>query len=262
MRDVNPSRGPDASRQATYGKARRHSFAVAFLKRALPLSAFAVVGGFATAAVYSGAFEGERKIVASQVVEGEVAMQNPRLDGVDRNARPYAVTASAARQETARPAIVSLDAIDAKLPTDDGEFAKIDATAGLYDTKRETLTLSDGVKVRDLKGLDMNLREAKFDMAAGTMKSDAPVEVRSRHAAIDAESMRVLESGKRILFSRRVRMVIHNDSAAATTNAADKAALLGETSTSTAPWVHTNKLSVDKFAAPAETAVTRIRGTN
>ena len=247
------------SRQATYGRARRHSFAVAILKRALPLSAFAVVGGFAAAAVISGAFEDSPDKVASVVTEGSVVMANPRLDGVDRNQRPFALKADAARQESARPALVSLDAIDGKLPTDDGEFASIDAATGLYDTKRETLVLSDGVKVRDLKGLDLDLDKARFDMASGTMVSDAPVEVRSRNAEIDADAMRVLESGKRILFSRRVRMVIHNGAQA---DGEDKSALLGTASRSTAPWVHTSKLSIDKFAGPLDggAGVTRIRG--
>ena len=199
----------DDTRKHLYRRARRHSFAVAFLKRVLPLGAFAVVGGFAAAAVLSGAFE-ERTASVSTVTKGEVVMEKPRLDGMDRNSRPYELQAEAARQETVRPTVVKLDTVGAKLPTDDGTFASIDATAGVYDTQKEVLVLSEGVRVRDMKGLDMDLANARVDMGAGTMVSEEPVAVRSRNAEIDAQSMTVLDNGKRILFNDRVRMVIPN----------------------------------------------------
>ena len=249
-------------RQRAFGKARRHSMTVSVLKLALPVAAFTMIGGFAVVAATSGAFQAEAPRTAQNTAQGEIVMANPRLDGLDRNQRAYALTANAARQQAQTPGVVALDTIDAKLPTDDGEFARIDATAGTYDTEQETLVLSSGVKVRDLKGMDMDLSAARFDMAAGTMTSDQPVEVRSRNAAIDAESMKVLDSGKRILFSRRVRMVIHNDKAeSASSDHSGKAALLGAAADTTAPWVHTNKLSLGRFAGTAEGRI-EIRGTN
>ena len=251
--------------QRAYGRARRHSRAVSVLKRTLPVAALGIVGGFVAIATLSGSTDVEPVVRSATVTKGEIVMANPRLDGLDRNQRPFALKASAARQETDSPAIVALDRIDAKLPTGDEKFARIDATGGVYDTTNETLVLSDGVAVRDLNGLDMDLEDARLDMGSGTVTTDTPVEVRSRNAAIDAQSMKVLESGKRILFRDRVRMVIHNDKRAeeATQPIGDKSSLLGIQGLSTAPWVHTSKVSIAKFVpaaplAPASQSVIRI----
>lgn len=250
-----------------FGRARRHSAAVTVLRTTLPVAALALIGGFAAAAVMGGDEPTGDTVARSALGAGEIVMNNPKMSGFDRNNRPFALEATAARQETGAPAIVRLDDIDAKLPTGTDTFAKLDASAGVYDSDAETLVLSKGVAVRDLKGMDMDLREARVDMRDGRMVSEAPVAVRSSNAAIDAQSVEVLQSGKRILFRDRVRMVIHNDAKPEEKDAkkGDKAALLGDSIRSTAPWIPTSKLSVGKFAMPAApfdggSAVVRVSG--
>lgn len=221
-----------------FRKARRHSALVAVLKRVLPVTAIAITGTFAYAAVTSDVFEDAPVSGGGDLAQGRIVMQAPELNGFDKRNRPFQVEAAEAVQKTDAPTIVSLNDIDARIPTSAKAFADVDAGAGVYDSAEETLKLSDDIRVQGMQGMDMSLEEARFDMRAGTMKSDAPVSVRQDKSAIKADSVRVFESGKRILFKQRVRMVIHNS----------KADLVGNGPTSKRPWIHTNKLAIEKFA--------------
>lgn len=225
-----------------FARARRHSLTVAVLKRALPLVAVAITGGFAAAAMLSDAFDAPVAVANGDLAQGRIVMKSPELSGFDKDNRPFALKAAHAAQDTGTPSVVALAEIDGRIPTTGKAFADIGAKSGLYDADKEILKLSDGIRVDGMQGLDMRLKEAKFDMRAGTMRSDAPVTVRSKDTAIKADSVRVFESGKRILFKQRVRMVIHNS----------KADLVGDGPTSTRPWIHTDKLSIEKYGRQAK----------
>ena len=230
---------PAGTRDANaFRKVRRHSALVAVLKRVLPLAAVAITGTFAYAAVTSDVFDEPSRAAGSELAEGRIVMEAPEMSGYDRRNRPFQVEAASATQKTDAPTVVSLAEIDARIPTSATAFADVDAGSGTYDSAAETLKLSDDIRVQGMQGMDMTLEEARFDMRAGTMKSDAPVSVRQSKSAIKADSVRVFESGKRILFKQRVRMVIHNS----------KADLVGNGPTSKRPWIHTNKLAIEKFA--------------
>lgn len=239
----------NAARSAAFRRARRHSALVATLKRALPVAALAITGSFAYAAVTSDAFDAA-PVTSADLSQGRIVMQAPELNGYDKRNRPFQLEAAEAVQETGKPTVVALADIDARIPTSAKAFADVDAGRGVYDTERETLRLRDDIRVKGMQGMDMKLEEARFDMRAGTMKSDEPVSVRSDKSAIKADSVRVFESGKRILFKQRVRMVIHNS----------KADLVGSGPTSKRPWIHTNKLAIEKFA-PANLDKKQLKGS-
>ena len=241
------ARGADA-----FVRARRHSLTVAVLKRTLPLVAAVITGGFAYAAVTSDAFDKADLEASGDLANGRIVMQAPELSGFDNRNRPFSLDAATAVQKADRPTVVALADIDARIPTNATSFADVDAGRGLYDSVEETLKLSDDIRVRGMQGMDMKLEEARFNMREGTMKSDEPVSVVRDKSAIKAESVRVFESGKRILFKRRVRMVIHNS----------KADLVGDGPTPTRPWIHTNKLAIEKFAPLNADRKAKLKGSN
>ena len=106
------------------------------------------------------------------------------------------------------PDIVELVKIDAKLPMDATSFANVDANSGTYDTKGETLKLHDDIVIKGARGMDIYLNDADIDMKSGSMISNNPVKVLSKDANISADSVKVEDNGKRIVFQNRVKMTI------------------------------------------------------
>jgi lipopolysaccharide export system protein LptC len=52
------------------------------------------------------------------------------------------------------------------------------------------------------------LKSAFLDIANGSLKSATPVDIQSHGSRVTADSMSVLENGKRVIFESRVRVYI------------------------------------------------------
>ncbi len=76
------------------------------------------------------------------VVSGtKITMEQPRVNGFTKDQRAYEFTAEAAAQDLTKPDIVELRTINAKIEMEDKSTMTMTADTGVYDTKREVLTL-------------------------------------------------------------------------------------------------------------------------
>ena len=190
-------------------RARNHSGLVRFLKIALPITAGLIILGLLIALAVKSFSSPEINIGKISVSDGKLVMQNPELNGVDENQRPYSLSASKATQNVDNPSRVALEAILAKLPIEDGLFATIKAGSGLYDSEAKTLLLEDNVEVVTTDGMQVFLNDADVDIKNGSLKTANPVQASSKEADIAAGSLQVEEGGERLVFEGKVQMTIH-----------------------------------------------------
>jgi lipopolysaccharide export system protein LptC len=193
---------------AEFARAKRHQRQVGWLKRALPAAAICVVLAFGALSALSFNPFATLDIAGIGLEDGKLVMREPKLEGVDRNDRPFTVQANSAQQDLDQPDLIELNAIAAELADDAGSQTQVEAKTGLYNAKSEQLVLSNGVNVRGANGLDIQLDNADIDMKTGVMTSENPVSVTSRDGRVTADSVQVKDNGKRIIFKERVRMVI------------------------------------------------------
>lgn len=139
---------------------------------------------------------------------GQLVMDKPKMAGFDKNERAYEVQAQKAIQDLSKPGIVELKTIDATVPMGTSAFAEVNAGSGTYDTKNEKLNLRDQVEVQGARGMTIQLEEADIDMKSGTLVSSKPVTVNSSDGRVTADSVTVMDEGKRIVFKNRVKMTI------------------------------------------------------
>lgn len=193
---------------AEFARAKHHQRRVGWLKRALPAAAICIVLAFGGLSALSFNPFATLDIAGIGLENGKLVMREPKLEGVDRNDRPFTVQANSAQQDLDQPDLIELNAIAAELADDSGSQTQVEAKTGLYNSKSEQLVLSNGVNVRGANGLDIQLDNADINMKTGVMTSDDPVSVISRDGRVTADSVEVKDSGKRIIFKERVRMVI------------------------------------------------------
>ena len=191
-----------------FGRAHSHSKRVAILKKILPLMALGIVGLFVLQAMTAHIPIANISVDEIGLKEGRLVMGRPKMAGFDKNSRPYDVQAVQAIQDLAKPGKVLLKSIDAKLPMDATSFANIHAKSGIYDTENKKLILDDEVSITGARGMDLLLKDASIDIKSGTMESQKPVSVKSGNTNLSADSVRVENDGKRILFNNRVKMTI------------------------------------------------------
>ena len=127
--------------------ARRHSRLVRILRITLPV---AVVGALALTVLITW-FNPLRMLklpvnIDNLVVSGtQITMEKPRLAGFTHDARPYELSAEAAKQDLTKPDFVELQNLHAKVQMQDKSTVELSAAIGVYDSKSETIKLDRNI---------------------------------------------------------------------------------------------------------------------
>ena len=191
-----------------FSRARRHSIFVKLLKIVLPISAAALVVFFAASSILSYVPVSGASVEKVGLNDGKLVMNKPKLSGYDKKNRPYDVKAATAIQDLKKPGLIELKTIDANLPLDATSIARVNAESGTYDSTNEKMELRNNVTIKGARGMNISMQEALIDMKSGSMVSGKPVTVDSGETDISANSLRVEDNGKRVIFKDNVKMII------------------------------------------------------
>jgi lipopolysaccharide export system protein LptC len=205
---VTSSRGADA-----FARAHRHSRLVALLKFGLPaaavLAVLVIVGLFAISSISFPSIG----IGFTRIEDGKLVMDNPHLNGLDSNQRPYKLSAKRAVQDSDHPTHITLEEIEAQLPLGGDKFAVVTAGIGFYDADSKTLRLGNKVTVDTEDGMSVKLEDADIDIGTGVLRTQKPAIVDTGRAVVSSDTLSVEDKGKRIVFEKRVRMTIRTEDA-------------------------------------------------
>jgi lipopolysaccharide export system protein LptC len=187
----------------------RHSRGVRTLRWALPVFVVLFVG-----VVFAASWLNPLRMLAKLpidpsklVISGtKITMEAPRLAGFTRDARAYEFTARAAAQDLAKPEVLELKDIRAKLEMQDKAQVEMSAASGLYDTKADTMHLVDDIRISSSAGYSGHLTEALIDVKKGSLTSDNPVEVVMLNGTLNANRMELINSGELVRFDGGVAM--------------------------------------------------------
>ncbi|MDI6027427.1 LPS export ABC transporter periplasmic protein LptC [Corticibacterium sp. UT-5YL-CI-8] len=199
---------PASSREAAFDKARRHSNLVRILKFALPVAAIAIAVAFLGKSYMAAPSAIEIKSDDTAFSDGKLVMANPKLDGYTKDNQPYSMTARRAVQDASNQGVVELEGIDASLPLDKDNMAKVEAQRGVFDRDKNTLNLSQAITLTTTDGIVALFQSAFLNMAEGEMTTSEPVQIKLDGSTINSDSMNVLQNGKVFVFENKVRVTI------------------------------------------------------
>jgi len=200
--EMNGGARATASGAQVFARATRHSAQVRFLRRAIPLGVLVAVA--ALLAVWL--FDPFRQVIPNFTVQGvdlsstQVVMEMPKLAGFKKDSRPYEVVAKSAIQDVSKPSIINLVEMNAHLVLGDGQAANLTAKKGIYDTQNETLDVNDSVRIKTTNGYDISLEKASMKFKSGDISSDSRVNVKMNDGEINADSVEMIDNGKRVTF--------------------------------------------------------------
>ena len=191
-----------------FKRAAKHSTWVGLLKYLLPVIALIIVVSIIAALILRQKAPVGISIGSTGIEDGKLVMNNPKLDGLDPQNRPYKVEAIRAIQSIENPTLVNLELIQAKIPMEDGLWANIRAGNGSFDVTEKKLELGGGVNVMTSDGMKLTLKDAYVDLKAGTMNTYRAIKFTSDSATISSQSLGVFERGERIVFETDVELII------------------------------------------------------
>lgn len=201
----------DGERMGAYRAALRHSHIVRFLRVLIPAGATAAVIALVAWSMFRPMTGLQGLEMGPVALTGtKVTMEKPKLTGFRKDGKPYEVTSVAASQDIRKPGIVELEQITARLGAVGDNATHMTSAHGIYDMKSEKLELSGGITVRTDSGDKAALQAAHVDLKAGDLDTKQPVKITtSNGGSVNANSMRVTESGKVIVFEGGVQTVLY-----------------------------------------------------
>jgi lipopolysaccharide export system protein LptC len=192
---------------AAMSRALRHSARVRLLKRVLPAAALALIGVFGAAALLANGVGGV-SLPSLALEDGRIVMQNPRLNGLTADNKPYVMQAEKAFQSISNPDDIKLVEITADLPFGDSATAKVQAASGHLDNGRKTLKLEGGFTLVTSDGLTGVFEEADIDIGTNSLTTSRPVAIANSKFDIRADAMQLVDGARILIFENQVRMVI------------------------------------------------------
>jgi lipopolysaccharide transport protein LptA len=219
---------PDRHRLRAFAQARRHSALVRILRLLLPAGAVAclalyVVGGPMSLSIGDGSLSLDQIKLDAKHLQ----MSNPIYEGyTDDNGR-YIVKAVSATQQLAKPDLVKLETITAKLTQANSATAELAAAVGEIDTKKEILKLGGGIDIASSDGMKARLKTATLKLKTKRITSGEPVTVEMPNGTVRSRAIDIDTQTRRILFKTKVvtRLVPPAQPEAAKTTPAKTASL-------------------------------------
>jgi lipopolysaccharide export system protein LptC len=211
---VNSVQNPayDASMEARFAIAARHSRMVRILRVAVPAAVILSLAAILLVSVFNPFRMLLPKLpvdISNLVVSGtKVTMESPHLAGYSTDRRPYEVWANTAVQDLTDPDHVELHTLRGKMLMEDQSTVTLEAVNGLMDTKQQLLNLHKDIYVQTTAGYQAWLSQAFVDMNKGTVTSDEHVDVKWTDGKISADTMKVLNGGETVRFDGHVVMNI------------------------------------------------------
>jgi lipopolysaccharide export system protein LptC len=193
--------------ERTVRSARRHSRLVRLLRVVVPLGVVLGLGGYLLFS-YLNPFAILDKLPAVSgklgVQGSKITMELPRIAGITRDSRAYELTAETAVQDIAKPDVVELQNLRAKMELQDADVVVITAKSGTYNTKGDNVVLREHVVVTSANGYNAKLREAVVDMKKGNVVSSQPVDIKLPSGTLTANGMEILDSGDIVRFTNGI----------------------------------------------------------
>ena len=135
-------------------------------------------------------------------------MLEPRYTGIDRDNRPYVLTASSATQVSGSDDIVSLNAPKADMTTNSGNWVEVTSYTGTFQPQPQLLDLYGDVELYQDRGNEFHTDSARVDVANGTATSDQPVTGQGPFGHVTAEGFTMLDRGAVIQFTGKTNLVL------------------------------------------------------
>jgi lipopolysaccharide export system protein LptC len=138
----------------------------------------------------------------------DLRMVNARFSGVDKDNRPYTVTADVARQTPSKDDLVALEGPKFDITLQNGVWIALTSDTGVYLQQPQVLDLFGQVHVFHDRGIEFTTDSARIFLGQGTAAGDEHIEGQGSFGALEAEGFRVLDRGERVIFTGKARLLL------------------------------------------------------
>jgi lipopolysaccharide export system protein LptC len=200
-----------ARTRATAVEAQRYSRFVSIMKRALPLAAVALLASVLIYSLQPRQQSKSRVAMTFQrlgIVNNDLAMIKPRLNGNDNSGNPYVVTADQAIQNRASAKTARMKNVEGDEILKGGDWVDVRGTTGQLNAKQRTLALAGVVSMYAANGYELHTTAADVDMASGVIVGNVPATGQGPLGTFSADRFKADHRAKQVFLYGNVHMII------------------------------------------------------
>ena len=134
---------------------------------------------------------------------------NPRFTGIDKQNRPYTITAKTAFPRQNQPKLISLSFPKADITTKTGAWIALSADKGVFNRLNEVLQLSGSVNLFHDTGHNIKTPKAKIFLKEGVAVSNDNVEGQGPIGIIQSKGFLISKTGHTLIFTGRSKLVLY-----------------------------------------------------
>jgi lipopolysaccharide export system protein LptC len=195
---------------AAYRAPRRRTVRAAARARMAPYISGVFAGAIVilvAAFVYqTGTFStGSKRVDQTAVSHEQVTVRDSTITGLDKQNRPYSISANGAVQDKEKPNFIALDEVSGATNRNTGEAITFESRKGLYDSDVKALDLITDVVIKSAGRFTARMDKARVIVAEKRLTSNVPVTVEFTSGTIDANGVEISNDGNNIVFLNGVK---------------------------------------------------------
>lgn len=193
---------------SSYATAMAHSRRVRRLKVLLPIAALLISLAFIAVSVVRAYLPENIAVGGVKIENGKIVMEKPAVSGRNNEGISYTMLAERALQDIKNPDLITLQTIKASVPVSKDVLASVIAIEALYNRAKDDLKMTEPFSINLNSGIRAEFQSADLDVKAGRMETTKPVSINTKSASILAQSMKMTDKGRTILFRGKVKVSI------------------------------------------------------
>jgi lipopolysaccharide export system protein LptC len=139
----------------------------------------------------------------------DLRMINPRYNGIDKDKRPFTLTADAARETSENADLLGLDAPKANILTQEGAWVVVTGDTGVYQQQTPFLDLFGHVTLFHDKGYQFTTTSARVDLDGGTADGKEPISGAGPSGTVAGQGFSILQKGDTVIFTGKSKLIMN-----------------------------------------------------
>jgi lipopolysaccharide export system protein LptC len=135
-------------------------------------------------------------------------MTNPRYVGVDREKRPFSITADIATNFSKNSSSIGMEMPKADITLVDGSWLVVTAKEGVFNRLAKRLNLQGSVNLFHDSGYEIQTSKLNIDLDSGIATSRVPVQGQGPFGRLKSEGFRIIDRAQTIFFTGKTKMII------------------------------------------------------
>jgi hypothetical protein len=170
------------------------------------LVGFGVFGAFLLQAGFFSNFASQPQIPTDIVAHpGVISGTESRISGVDKDNQPFEISALKGVQDKDTASLVHLDTVEGTFHRAGNKRINLASHVAAYDTKSKAMAMSGNVVFEDPGHYKAQMDKALINLENQSLVSQSPVHVDMSTGSVDADSLEIMDNGRRSLFKGHVK---------------------------------------------------------